>query len=183
MSHKKTVVRKVSGVIAGCVLALSAVTSSCYAMSFDLAKSYANSVYSNTDLSKTSGISRNDFIDYCKTMQNDKGGFYSRNAAYIWDVCQEYGVNEFLFIGVSAQEGGWATQGPSYNYYGTIGLRYSSEQDGIRSWVSFIKKAYLTPGGRYYNGSTIRGIGKYYCPSGDWPWEILGRIQDSARRK
>lgn len=150
---------------------------------YDTAKSYAFKLYSNTDLNTPSGISREDFISYVKGMptRHDPTGFYKRNAGYIWDTCQEVKFNEFAFLGVSSWEGGWAAHGVSYNFYGTLGMRYSSEQDGIYGWVSYMKENYITPGGKYYSGPDLRSIGPTYC-SNKWCSDVLDRVRDSALR-
>lgn len=151
--------------------------------SYEEACSYANKLYTNTDLNIPSGISREKFISYIKGMpsRHDPNGFYQRNAGYIWDTCQEVGFNEFAFIGVSSWEGGWAAHGVSYNYYGTLGMRYSSERDGIYGWISYMKNNYINPSGKYYKGPDLKNIGPTYCSSG-WTYDVISRCQDSALR-
>ncbi|MBR3152293.1 MAG: hypothetical protein IKF52_01555 [Clostridia bacterium] len=152
-------------------------------LDYATALSYANSLYSNTDLNSPSGISREDFIAYCKGMpsRHDPNGFYKRNCEYIWNVCQEVGFNEFAFLGVSSWEGGWAAHGVSYNYYGTLGMRYGSEHEGISGWVNFMKNNYISQSGKYYHGPTLKNIGPTYC-SQQWTYDVLARVQDSALR-
>ena len=150
---------------------------------YNTAKAYANSLYSNTDLNSPSGISREDFIAYIKGMpsRHDPNGFYKRNCEYIWETCQEVGFNEFAFLGVSSWEGGWAAHGVSYNYYGTLGMRYGSEREGIYGWVSFMKNNYISSSGKYYHGPDLKHIGPTYCSS-QWTYDVLSRVQDSAMR-
>lgn len=141
-------------------------------------------LYSNTDLTQTTGMSETEFVEYCNGMKYDKAGFYKRNASYIYQCCKKYGFNELAFIGISAWEGGWCQHGNSYNYYGLGNYKYSSERDGINHFISYLTSNYLNNNGKYFNGKTIKAINvKYNTVNPDWYWGVLECAQSSKKRK
>ena len=147
---------------------------------------YAYKFYSNSDLTKMTGMTKEEFVIYCKGMKYDYTGFYSRNAEYIYDCCKTYNLNEFTFIGISAWEGGWCRHGVNYNYYGLIGdeYNYSSEKEGIKSFISYFTSNYLSTSGKYYKGRTIKDVNICYnTVDPEWYWHIVECAQSSAKRK
>ena len=124
------------------------------------------------DLTKTLGISREDFCELLADFKYDYNGFYNANAGLIWDLAQKYQVNELFVCGVFGLE---SYYGSSKNHiathnYGSIMNRdgklkqYADDADGIEANFELFANCYLAPEGKYYKGVTLDSIGDTYCP-------------------
>ena len=58
------------------------------------------------DLTKRCGISKQDFVELMENMKVDYTGFFAENAETIYDLCEEYELNEIFFCGLIAAESG-----------------------------------------------------------------------------
>ncbi|MBR3133715.1 MAG: glucosaminidase domain-containing protein [Clostridia bacterium] len=94
----------------------------------------AHSFSTNTLIAEPSGVSRNDFIEYCSNMKYDTKGYFSRNAGMIWDYCHKLiydqngnivsnGLNEYFVLGVAAYESNWGTSNASLTKNNAFGRR------------------------------------------------------------
>lgn len=124
------------------------------------------------DLREPTGLSREDFCKLLANFQYDYEDFYKRNAGLIWDLGQEYQVNEIFVCGVFALEsyyGSNASHVEAHNY-GSIMTRdrklvkYASDAEGIEANIKLFADCYLNPDGKYYKGVTLDSIGDTYCP-------------------
>lgn len=124
------------------------------------------------DLSKTLGVSKEQFCLLMENLSCDYSGLFSRNAEEIWQLCQEYEVNEIFLVGLIGAESGWGNNEAHVskcNYtsiMGSDGLNsYSSEYEGLYASVYLLSTEYLTENGQYYFGSTtIHDMASIYCP-------------------
>ena len=133
----------------------------------------------NMDLTKRTGLSKEDFKKVMKNLKSDKSKFFYRNANTIYDLCKKYEINEMFFCGLIAAESGWNIAGNHRNTHNYISLmykgkliKYSSEKEGLEVAAKKLHDNYLTPGGKYYNGKTINGVQKRFCPASD-TWDDL----------
>ena len=133
----------------------------------------------NMDISKRTGLSKEDFKEIIKNLKSDKSKFFYRNADTIYDLCEKYEINEIFFCGLIAAESGWNIAGnhrSTHNYISLMSkgklIKYSSEQEGLEVAAKKLHQNYLTPGGKYYNGKTINGVHKRFCPVSD-TWDDL----------
>lgn len=138
------------------------------------------SIAFDMDVTKTSGLSKHQFIDLVKEIP-DYAGYYKRNAPLIWELSQEYNVNEIFICGLIASESGWA-QSSTYganNYFGwrSKDPSFATEEEGLEKFYEFISKRYLSEDGSFYNGPTLTGVGKLYCPGGLWADGVYGCMQ------
>ena len=131
------------------------------------------------DLTKRTGISKEDFKNIMKNLKSDKSKFFYRNADKIYDLCEKYQINEIFFCGLIAAESGWNIAGnhrSAHNYISLMSkgklIKYSSEEEGLEVAAKKLHENYLTPGGKYYNGKTINGVQKRFCPASD-TWDDL----------
>lgn len=62
------------------------------------------------DLTVRTGLSRADFITLISGVKADTSGFFEENAGTIYDLCEEYSLNEIFFL---------------RNYFSRIRLGYS----------------------------------------------------------
>ena len=63
----------------------------------------------NMDVSKTTGLSKEDFVFLVQNMKYDKTGILEKNAAWIWECCQKYNVNEIFVLGICGIESAWCS--------------------------------------------------------------------------
>ncbi len=133
----------------------------------------------NMNLTKRIGLSKQDFKKVIKNLKSDKSKFFYRNADTIYDLCEKYEINEIFFCGLIAAESGWSISGnhrSTHNYislmYGGKLIKYSTEAEGLEVAAKKLHQNYLTPSGKYYNGKTINGVQKRFCPASD-TWDDL----------
>ena len=136
-------------------------------------------VSKNMDITKRTGLSKEDFKKIMKNLKSDKSKFFYRNADTIYELCEKYQINEIFFCGLIAAESGWNIAGnhrTTHNYISLMYkgklLKYSSESEGLEVAAQKLHQNYLTPGGKYYNGKTINGVQKRFCPASD-TWDDL----------
>jgi len=135
------------------------------------------------DLTKRTGISKEDFKKIIKNLKQDTSGFFYNNADLIYDLCEEYEINEIFFCGLISAESGWniaQNHRKTHNYISLMSkgklIKYSSTIEGLKVAAKTLHKNYLTPGGRFYGGKTLYGVQKKFCPSGDWVNLVYGRM-------
>lgn len=129
----------------------------------------------NMDLTKRCGISKEDFKILMKTLKKDTTKFFYKNSDLIYDLCEKYEINEIFFCGLIAAESGWnivESHRVKCNYISMMSngklIRYSSTKSGLEAAAKLLYKKYLTPSGEYYNGKTLKGVQKMFCPDSDW---------------
>ena len=131
------------------------------------------------DVSERTGLRKNDFVIFMNNMKYDYSGFFAENAELIYDLCEEYELNEIFFVGLIAAESGWEIRQPhrlTNNYTSMIGgsgmIGYPSLEEGLRESAKHLHENYLTEGGCYYHGTTISGVKVHFCPASP-SWEGL----------
>lgn len=126
----------------------------------------------NMDLSLRCGISKEDFKELMKNLKTDTSGFFFENSDMIYDLCKKYELNEVFFCGLIAAESGWnITKGHrnKCNYISMMSkgkmIRYNSVEEGLEAAAKLLHNKYLTPGGAYYRGKTLKDVQKIFCPN------------------
>lgn len=129
----------------------------------------------NMDLTKRCGISKEDFKKLMKSLKKDTTKFFYTNSDLIYDLCEKYEINEIFFCGLIAAESGWnivESHRVKCNYISMMSngklIKYSSTKSGLEAAAKLLHKKYLTPSGEYYNGKTLKGVQKMFCPDSDW---------------
>lgn len=142
----------------------------------------------NMDVSKTTGLSKEDFVYLVENMKYDKTGILAKNAAWIWECCQKYSVNEIFVLGICGIESGWCSAPQHQNTHNYSSLMkggklipYSSDEEGFEAMIKLLGERYLTPGGSFYNGATITGVGKCYCNPTSWPQKVYTCMQQALK--
>ena len=138
----------------------------------------------NMDLTKRTGLSRENFIKLIAGVKADTSGFFEKNAGTIYDICKEYSINEIFFCGLISAESGWniaSNHRRTYNYISMMRggklIQFSSVENGLREAAKLLHNKYLTPGGSFYRGKTLQGVQKNFCPSGSWISLVYGRMK------
>ena len=136
------------------------------------------------DVSKPTGLSREDFIALVNRMKVDRTGILKANAGVIWDCCQRYSVNEIFILGICGIESAWCSAGQhqrTHNYASLMSggklIPYSSDAEGFEAMIKLLGQRYLRPGGGLYHGSTITGVGTSYCNRTTWPPKVYKCMQ------
>lgn len=124
------------------------------------------------DLTVRCGVSKEDFKELLKNLKADSSGFFYENSDTIYDLCEEYELNEIFFCGLIAAESGWniaSNHRNKCNYISMMSkgslIRYSSEEEGLRAAAKLLHNNYLTEGGSCYYGKTLSSIQKRFCPN------------------
>ena len=135
------------------------------------------------DLTKRTGLTKEQFKKMVKHVSQDTSKFFYNNADYIYDLCQQYQINEIFFCGLISAESGWNIVGNhrrTHNYISLMRngklIHYSSTEEGLRVAAQKLHYNYLTPGGKFYKGKTLAGVKTYFCPTGGWVNLVYGRM-------
>ncbi len=136
------------------------------------------------DLTKRTGLSREDFIKLMSIVKADTSGFFEDNAGEIYDLCEEYSINEIFFCGLISAESGWniaSNHRSTHNYISLMKngklISYSSVSEGLEVAAKKLHYNYLTPGGKFYHGKTLAGVKTCFCPSSTWVDLVYGRMK------
>ena len=136
------------------------------------------------DLTKRTGLSREDFINLMSRVKADTSGFFEDNAGEIYDLCEEYSINEIFFCGLISAESGWniaSNHRSTHNYISLMKngklISYSSVSEGLEVAAKKLHYNYLTPGGKFYHGKTLAGVKTCFCPSSTWVDLVYGRMK------
>ncbi len=146
------------------------------------------SISKGMDLTKRTGLSKEQFKKLIKNVPQDSSKFFYNNADTIYDLCANYQINEIFFCGLISAESGWNIAGnhrKTHNYVSLMSggklIHYSSTSEGLTVAAKVLHNNYLTPKGKFYGGKTLAGVQKKYCPSGSWIGLVYGRMNDVAR--
>lgn len=137
------------------------------------------------DLTVRTGVSKEDFKKLIENVKYDTSKFFYDNSDLIYDLCEEYQINEIFFCGLISAESGWniaSNHRRTYNYISLMTkdglIQYNSVEDGLRSAARALHNNYLTESGRFYNGKTLYGVKTRFCPaSTTWVELVYGRMQ------
>lgn len=137
----------------------------------------------NMDLTKRTGLSKEDFKKVMKNLKQDTSKFFYNNSDLIYDLCEKYQINEIFFCGLISAESGWniaPNHRRTHNYISLMSkgklIKYSSTKQGLEVAAQKLHYNYLTPGGKFYGGKTLSGVKKKFCPSGTWVDLVYGRM-------
>jgi len=137
------------------------------------------------DLTVRTGISKEDFKQLISRVKHDTSKFFYENSDMIYEVCEEYQINEIFFCGLISAESGWniaSNHRRTHNYISLMTknglIHYNSVEEGITAAAKALHNNYLTEGGRFYNGKTLYGVKTKFCPaSSTWVELVYGRMQ------
>ncbi|MCI9064187.1 MAG: hypothetical protein HFJ17_06260 [Clostridia bacterium] len=137
------------------------------------------------DLTKRTGLSREDFIKLMSRVRQDTSGFFKNNAGTIYDLCKKYNINEIFFCGLISAESGWniaPNHRRTHNYISLMKngklIRFGSVKSGLEAAAQKLHYNYLTPGGKFYKGKTLSAVKTRFCPaSSTWVSLVYGRMQ------
>ncbi len=135
----------------------------CYEVMLDLSDIY---ISMDMNLNKTTGLSKEQFMALMNDFSCDYDGLFKRNSETIWNLCQEYNINEVFFVSLIGAESRWGSNEAhiatcNYTSIQPEGylIQYSSEYEGLAASATLI-------GNKYFNdvGTTLYSISQVYCP-------------------
>ena len=136
------------------------------------------------NLNVRTGLSKKDFKILISRCRADTSKWFYNNADLIYDLCKKYSINEIFFCGLISAESGWnivSAHRATNNFTSLMSngklIHYGSLAEGLETSARVLHEKYLTPGGSFYHGSTITGVGRVYCPESTWPGLVYGRMQ------
>lgn len=123
------------------------------------------------DLTQRTGLSKEDFKTLISRVKQDKTKFFYNNSDIIYDLCEEYQINEIFFCGLISAESGWEIVQSHRNTHNYISLmskgkliRYSTVEEGLRVAAQKLHDNYLSEDGKYYEGKTLEAVRTNFCP-------------------
>ncbi len=137
------------------------------------------------DLTIRTGLSREDFILLISGVKQDTSNFFEENAGLIYDICEKYQLNEIFFCGLISAESGWNIESNhrrTHNYISLMSsgglIKFASLEEGLEKAAQTLHDNYLTPGARFYYGSTLKGMKTKFCPaSSTWVNLVYQRME------
>jgi len=140
--------------------------------------------YLNYDLTEPSNVSAEDIDEYLNDTNLEGLG-----AAFL-DAELKYDVNAKYLMAHAIHESNWGRSKIASDKYNIFGFKaydanpyenaktYSSYEESIDLTARFIAKNYLNEDGKYYNGSTLKGMNIYYASSNEWSYKIAKIMKD-----
>ena len=142
-------------------------------------------VWDSSNVSRISNLSTTQLIAILNTHGGKARNFIPYAQAII-TAERKYSVNAFFLIGIEAMESGWITSEVSRNCNNLGGVKatashptngcsssfgyFNSINEFIDYHAEMLHRSYLTPGGKFYEGTSPFDVQKHYCPgSSSWP--------------
>ena len=147
------------------------------------------SISRDMDLTQRCGISKEDFKKLMTDLRVDSSGFFEENSDIIYDLCEEYELNEIFFCGLIAAESGWniaSNHRNANNYISMMSkgrlIRYSTPEEGLRAAARLLHNNYLSPSGSFYYGNTLSCVQRRFCPnSSTWVGLVYGCMKQVVK--
>ena len=87
-------------------------------------------------------------------------------------------------MGIAAHESAWGTsrrarEDNNLTGYGVYsdsakGINKPSKEEGLLATAETLHERYLTPGGSYYEGTSLADVNKHYCVGNEWAGAVVG---------
>ena len=149
------------------------------------------SISKDMDLTQRTGLTKEEFKMLIGNVRADSSKFFYNNSDKIYDVCEEYELNEIFFCGLISAESGWtiaSAHRAKHNYISLMSngglIAYSSVDDGLETAARILHTKYLTPGGSFYYGKTLSAMRTRFCPvNPEWTNLVYGRMSQIYNSK
>ena len=92
-------------------------------------------------------------------------------------ICAENGVSAEFIVSVMR----WERRPDLHNWFGWTGsdgrlMRFGSDRECLEKIIPIIKRNYLSPDGKYFNGYTVSAVSVFYNNSDFWRETISGEL-------
>ena len=137
------------------------------------------------DLTVSTNLSKEDFKTVISGVKQDTSKFFYNNSDLIYDLCQQYELNEIFFCGLISAESGWNiadNHRRTHNYISLMSkgnlIKYNSVEEGLEVAAKTLHNKYLTKGGVFYYGKTLSAVKTKFCPaSSTWVNLVYGKMK------
>lgn len=139
-----------------------------------------DSLSRDMDLSKTSGLTLNDFKTIIGYDSKDKNQIFAQNVEAFYNAEQKYKVNGVFLISLGIHESGWGTSYLAKEKKNLFGYKaydrdpinsaqdFETYEDCINTVAEALSKNYLTPSGSFYYGTTVEAVNTKYASDNNW---------------
>lgn len=102
---------------------------------------------------------------------------------------QKYGINAWFLTGLAIHESGFGTSRIAQDKNNLFGFkaydsspyasaaRFNTLGESVDKVAQYLSENYTNPNGKYYNGSSVEGIGKRYATDPNWANAVKARIE------
>ena len=137
----------------------------------------------DTVLTRPSGVTAANLDAWVARKRSDST--LQHDGAYFVEAEKRFGVNAQYLLAHAIEESSWGTSQMArqknnlygFNAYDSnpgAATSFRNHQECILTVAEFVKKNYLTPGGRYYVSPTLRGMNRHYASDPSWARNIAG---------
>ena len=106
------------------------------------------------------------------------------------DAEMNHGVNAVVLIAIHAHESGWGNSSLSQSNNNLGGIKtksggwasFSSKGECISYSAKLLGENYLTPQGKFYNGTDLTSVNIKYCETSDWAGKVVDTINTILKR-
>lgn len=156
-------------------------------------------------LNRVSGLTEDDYVKIFTGISSDKNKIFENNATVFYEMEQKYNVNGLFIAAIGIHESGWGTSAIArdknnlFGYGAYDSSPYESSYDfedyreGIETLSKSMAKYYLNEDGvhiiddeyatgKYYNGSTLRGVNIRYASDTEWCERVFATMESLYAR-
>ena len=146
----------------------------------------------DVNLTQLPSITGRQLDDAIRTIRSDSGLIGLGNDAVA--IGQQLGINPVYIMAHAAWESAWGTSAIARDKNNLFGYgaydscpyscahSYSSKAESVRVVMNAVKTNYLTAGGIYYHGQTLRGMNVRYATDPNWGNGIKNVMNSIAQR-
>lgn len=130
-------------------------------------------------------VTVDDSLYYYTGLELEKGLLYDlKPMAPLFITAQDkYGIDAVFLAAVAAEESGWGRyQFRKNNIFGFEGFDFSSHEECVDYVARYLSAEYLTPGGKYYEGTSVEAINRHYNGRDSWENNVKQIMNDITKR-
>lgn len=130
-------------------------------------------------------VTVDDSLYYYTSLELEKGLLYDlKPMAPLFIAAQDkYGIDAVFLAAVAAEESGWGRyQFRKNNVFGFEGFDFNSQKECVDYVARYLSAEYLTPGGKYYEGTSVEAINKHYNGRDSWENHVKQIMKDITKR-
>ncbi len=139
----------------------------------------------NRGAGNINNVTVDDSLYYYNAAELEKGLLHDlKPLALLFIQAQEkYGIDAVFLAAIAAEESGWGRyQFRQNNIFGFEGFDFDSLEECIDYVASFLSKQYLTPGAKYYEGTSVAAVNTYYNGRDTWEEHITQIMNNIIKR-
>jgi hypothetical protein len=143
----------------------------------------------NTNLLRPSGYTADELNAFVRRQGHASSGLAHDGDAFV-KAEKDTGVNAQYLLAHAIHESGWGTSSiyrEKHNLFGISAFdrspgesatTFKDDADCIDYMAHFVKRDYLSPDGKYFNGATLKGMNEKYATDKGWAEKIANIADD-----